>query len=352
MPRLASCRRPAADSEPPRCRRRSVIRRWIATRRELLEEMALRGTWLDREDVSSLLRLTLPGIDELAALIEIARIIKSARFDLIVIDTAPTGHTLRMLETPEVLDGMASVFDAMQSRHRVLVAALRGRWTRDAADALIDDLARAADDLATMLRDPARTRVFWVTLAEPMAIAETADAVGALTSRSIGIEAIVANRLTPRPDGPCRWCQGRRRFEAQALESLERVLRGTNAIDITEVPERAREPVGVDQLAAIGRDLSPLVKNTRRTLRRAVKARGSCSQPRTRALAAVNERSAPACVNDRPSLPITHPSARLLLFGGKGGVGKTTCAAAAALTIAVPIPSGGSCSCQPTPPTR
>jgi Anion-transporting ATPase len=78
----------------------SIVRRWLTERRDLLEAIALRGTWLDRDDVSGLLELTLPGIDELAALLEIARFSRSGRYELLVVDTAPTGHTLRLLGHP------------------------------------------------------------------------------------------------------------------------------------------------------------------------------------------------------------------------------------------------------------
>jgi len=102
-----------------------ALERWLADRRDTLERIALRGTWLDEDDVARLLRLSLPGIDELAALLEIARYARSGRYDLIVVDTAPTGHTLRMLAMPGTLRSVAQVFDHMQAKHRVLVEALR-----------------------------------------------------------------------------------------------------------------------------------------------------------------------------------------------------------------------------------
>ena len=83
---------------------------------------------------------------------------------------------------PGTLREIARVFDAMQAKHRVMVDALRGAWTPDAEEALIDGIDRDGRDLAALLRDPARVRVSWVTLPEPMAIEETADAVAALAS--------------------------------------------------------------------------------------------------------------------------------------------------------------------------
>ena len=85
----------------------AALERWIAARRELLEEIALRGTWLDRDDVARLLRLSLPGIDEIAALLELADFSASGKYDCLIVDTAPTGHMLRMLAMPALLGGMA-----------------------------------------------------------------------------------------------------------------------------------------------------------------------------------------------------------------------------------------------------
>jgi arsenite/tail-anchored protein-transporting ATPase len=315
----------------------SIVRRWLTERRDLLEAIALRGTWLDRHDVSGLLELALPGIDELAALLEIARFSRSGRYELLVVDTAPTGHTLRMLDTPDALGGLAGVFDAMQSRHRVLVTALRGRWDGDAADTLIDDLDRDSRELAAMLRDPARMRAFWVTLPEPMAIEETQDALRALTSRSIPIEAVVVNRLTPRPASACRWCDARRDFEARALERLEGMGRGMNRVDLLTILDCGREPVGVERLAAIGRALNRALENPRRRRdrRRAPAARAAHpSALPARVPGRKEDRLRATRSRDVRSPQIQDTSARLLLFGGKGGVGKTTCAAAAALAIA------------------
>ena len=66
-------------------------------------EIAARGTFLDEEDIHRLLDLSLPGLDELMALLSIAGWAESQAYDLIVVDTAPTGHTLRLLTTPDLI---------------------------------------------------------------------------------------------------------------------------------------------------------------------------------------------------------------------------------------------------------
>jgi arsenite-transporting ATPase len=132
--------------------------RWLESRRATLERIALRGTWLDADDVSDLLRLSLPGIDELIALLEISRFAESGAYDLLVVDTAPTGHTLRMFEMPGTLRALARLFDDMQSKHRVVVESLRGSWRPDAEDALISEIDESGRRLAALLRDPTDSR--------------------------------------------------------------------------------------------------------------------------------------------------------------------------------------------------
>jgi arsenite/tail-anchored protein-transporting ATPase len=293
------------------------IRRWIRAHGPVLEQIAVRGTWLDRDDVVQVLRLSLPGIDEIAALLELARFGRSGRYDWIVIDTAPTGHTLRMLQTPSTLGDLARVFEAMQSKHRVMVEALRGSWRADAADAFIEGLGRDARELAGRLSDTNTTEFNWVTLPEPMAVEETIDALAALARANIAVAAIIVNRLTPANSESCAWCEGRRSFEHSAIMRL-RAKRpaSSHAAPLVAIRDREREPVGLRAVAEIGHELDA---------RRAPGHRSGHGRPRLRTRTPNAETLPDLFGLDR---------LQLVLFGGKGGVGKTTCAAAEALMAA------------------
>src|SRR5260221_375008 len=115
-----------------------ALSRWLGVREGAFRVIASRGTYLDDEDIDSLFRLSLPGVDELVALIELTRL--SAGFEQVVVDTAPTGHTLRLLEMPQTLERLAGVLDDLQAKHRALAASLRGVVRRDAEDAVIEEL--------------------------------------------------------------------------------------------------------------------------------------------------------------------------------------------------------------------
>jgi arsenite-transporting ATPase len=283
--------------------------RWLNERRHTLEAIAVQGTWLDENDVAKLLGLSLPGIDEVAALLEIARLANADRYDVLVLDTAPTGHTLRMLAMPETLRGVAAVFELMREKRRLMESALRGAWRPGAEDALIADMDRTARDVAALLRDEVRTTVSWVTLAEPVVIEETRDALDALHRSGIGVDALIVNKLTPPPSSPCSACDGRRSYEDRALRRLPRVE------GVFEVEARAAEPTGLAALRRIAADLSHVPPRRHPAARR---------------------RSWKATLDGAAVRPedLVPPGVRLLMFGGKGGVGKTTCAAAAAVAVA------------------
>src|SRR5437868_2261436 len=95
-----------------------ALSRWLGARERQLRAIASRGTYLDDEDIDSLFRLSLPGVDELVGLVELQRL--AAGFEEVVVDTAPTGHTLRLLEMPSTLARLAQVLDDLQAKHRAM----------------------------------------------------------------------------------------------------------------------------------------------------------------------------------------------------------------------------------------
>src|SRR5213075_2969906 len=99
-----------------------ALSRWLGARERAFRIIAARGTYLDDEDIDALFRLSLPGVDELVALIELTRLADG--FEQVIVDTAPTGHTLRLLAMPETLSRLAGVLDDLQAKHRALLASL------------------------------------------------------------------------------------------------------------------------------------------------------------------------------------------------------------------------------------
>lgn len=309
----------------------AALDRWLRERRATIRLIAERGTYLDRDDIDRFLDLSLPGVDELVALLEVRRLAASGRYDEVVLDTAPTGHLLRLLQTPRTLRSIASVLDEMQEKHRVVAESLVGGAARDLADALVEELERDGGALEAMLRDPDTARFRWVLLPEALSVAETRDGLAALERHRVPVHELVVNRVTPPPDGPCALCSGRRALEAAAVRSLQSVA-GRRPIRL--LPALEEEPRGVAALRPLGDRLQSRDLGTR--LARAGKP------PRRRA----PPKHPPS------ALPPEWAPLRLLIFGGKGGVGKSTCSAAAALALAELHPERPVCLLSTDPARR
>jgi arsenite-transporting ATPase len=164
--------------------------------RESVTMILDRGTYLDTEDVNGLVNAALPGADEIFAVLTLAEILERPHYERVVIDTAPTGHTLRLLQLPWAFGALIRLLDAMQEKHRFMVRALTHRYRGDAADALIDDLRSRVDNLQKLLTDPARCRAVLVTRDEPVVQAETERYRGALQLAGIAI----ADTFVCRPE--------------------------------------------------------------------------------------------------------------------------------------------------------
>jgi arsenite-transporting ATPase len=114
--------------------------------------------YLDDDDIDSLLRLAFPGVDELIGLLELTRLAESGQYPEVVVDTAPTGHTLRLLGMPASLRRIAAILEQMQAKHRYLSESLAGRYRSDGSDLAIGEIEARARALEALLAIPASAR--------------------------------------------------------------------------------------------------------------------------------------------------------------------------------------------------
>ena len=306
----------AVELDAPR-----AFARWLQDHRRALGDIFEHGTWLDSGDVDALLDLSFPGVDELVGLMEIARLASAKPYDVIVVDTAPTGHTLRLLAAPETVRVVAGVLDALQAEHRLI----RDRLARvargpEAADRLIALLASQAGDTAERLRDRRQTSFHWVTLPEMMSVDEGLDAIGALEHAGIRVDEIIVNRVLPLAPA-CPLCDRRRTEEQRVLVVIRRRLGRRRKVRV--IPAEVKEPRGVAALRRVGRHMA----NGKG--RRAEEPSALRPHPRASVLSAPK-----ATAFTAPESLLAVRGASLIFFGGKGGVGKTTVAAAMALRVA------------------
>jgi arsenite-transporting ATPase len=141
----------------------------------------------DRAILRDLLSLAPPGIDELYALASLGDAFEERRYAVIIVDPAPTGHLLRLLDLPAI---------AIEWSHRLMRLILKYKEIAELGEAAQDllNFTRRTRALDTMLHDAARAGVVLVSLDEPAVRDETVRLQEALRSTGIAIIGEVKNR--------------------------------------------------------------------------------------------------------------------------------------------------------------
>ena len=261
-------------------------------------ELGDRGTYLERGELQRFFELSLPGVDELMAWSRIGELAENSD-DLLIVDTAPTGHTLRMLASAEHFHQFAEALDSMQAKHRAMVRQFMHRDVRDAMDQFLEDFERQARRRRERLCDPAVTAFVPVTLSEPWVLEQTAWLIGEVRGDGIDIPFVILNRAIAQPD-----CEADRVRAARDAAAHQRLA----PLNLVGAP-RACEPLDdAERIRAWARN-DPLAENGP---------------------------TVPPFAVPRRALAIKR--ARLIFLAGKGGVGKTTSSASIALQLAARSP--------------
>ena len=276
----------------------------------VIRKLAERGTYFDKEDIADFFDLSLPGMDEVMAIIEMADLLKEGACDVLIVDTAPTGHTVRMLNLPEQMRKWIEVMDLMQHKHRYMFRQFTGKkYIKDECDIFLDDLSSDIDRVVKLLSDKDETRFVPVMIPESMSIDETKRLVRSLEKIHVPIKEVVVNRVA-ESDG-CRFCRSKKEDQKQSLMEIDDAFSTYGRIRVPLFPNEIRGLEGLKRTAdylLLGRPIpsTPLI-----------------------ILPAVQESH--ACLSLNPDL-------EFILFGGKGGVGKTSLASAAGLHLAQQYP--------------
>jgi arsenite-transporting ATPase len=279
-----------------------------------LFKIASRGTFLDEEDIHSFLELSLPGLDELMAFLEISRWVEERKYDCIFVDTAPTGHTLRLLGMPDFIRAWLNALDTLLGKYRYMKEVFRGSYVPDEVDRFLVDQCNSVRHMRGVLKDPNLCRFVPVALAEDLSILETITLLTELERTGIPVEDIIFNKLYP--ENSCPVCRSMRSLQRRRLNGLPQTLLRYRLLGIPLFPEEIR---GAKALEAFSKSLSLLKIPGTET---------ASLDPEEDAQPAYQ-----APMVEGPSLPI--PSRmELLIFAGKGGVGKTTLACATAIWLA------------------
>ncbi|SEO21384.1 arsenite-transporting ATPase [Halogranum amylolyticum] len=226
----------------------------------LAAEFREAGLRLADDDLERLFEAGLvPGGDEVAALEYIARY-ADAEYDHVVFDTAPTGHTLRLLDLPEVLGETLGVAGEVQQRVQRTARAAKSMvfgpaayWGSRDEDDEVASLRERVDAVGELLRDPTRTSFRVVLTPERMAIAETERLVSRLGDAAVPVDSLVVNRIFENEaDCPCDRCRRDAERHAERLREIDDRF----DLPVRRVPQLPDEAQGLDALSTLGPPLT------------------------------------------------------------------------------------------------
>jgi arsenite-transporting ATPase len=270
----------------------------------VLREIALRGTMLDASEVNPLLDLSLPGLDELMAFLEIGNEVASGKWARIVIDTAPMGHTLRLLGLFEVIGNWFRALDSLLAKHRYMVERYRGQYTPDHVDRFLVRMESSLSRLTDLLCDGSRCCFVPILLPEQLSLFQTEKLVKELSRLGVTSTSPIVN-CTIREATDCLSCRAEYARQQKILSVLPTKLPQQQIYTLPRLPRLDSN----DALLTLW--------------------------PLARPLELGSPQVTDCCLPIRVSQPLPMPSegTRLLIVGGKGGVGKTTVACATALAL-------------------
>jgi arsenite-transporting ATPase len=199
-----------------------------------------------------------PGLAEVALLDRMIDLVvdRSREYDLIVFDTAPTGHTLQLLRMP---DAMTAWIQALVRHRRAVVEIDRGaEQTRDAAaaaDPVLAALERRHERISRLrstIMDRAMTSFALVTIPERLAIEETARAEELLSDTGVDVGGLIVNRVLPENlEGD--FYHSRKTQERAYLTEIERRFPRLRTVHVRQLP---RDVYGIQSLERISEQLS------------------------------------------------------------------------------------------------
>jgi arsenite-transporting ATPase len=229
----------------------NIARYWRTIQNYVSELFAWRGL----DEVMAEEMTVLPGMDELGNLLWITDHVGSGKYDVIVVDAAPTGETLRLLSLPDAsrwwIERIAPIGRRVSRVGRPMLERVLGiPIPRDevfaAAERLLDRLA----DVHRLLSDPDRTSVRITLALDKLSVAEARRSFTYFHLFGYPSDMVIANRVLPADSGPFF---ARLRKAQQGY--LPIVAQEFGPVPVRTVPQFDHEMVGFDRLREIAQAL-------------------------------------------------------------------------------------------------
>ncbi|CAL4885347.1 unnamed protein product [Urochloa decumbens] len=168
-----------------------------------------------------------PGLDEAIAISKVIQFLEAQEYSMfsrIVFDTAPTGHTLRLLSLPDFLDASIGKILKLRSKIASAASAIKSVFgqevqQQDAANKL-EQLRERMVKVRELFRDTESTEFIIVTIPTVMAISESSRLHSSLQKESVPVRRLIVNQVLPPSTSDCKFCAIKRKDQTRALDMI------------------------------------------------------------------------------------------------------------------------------------
>ncbi len=212
-----------------------------------LKKLFETSTEFDDEDIEQMMSLSIPGIDEVMSFKTIIDLIQEGNFDKFVVDTAPTGHALRLMSSPILLDDWIKMASKMRWKYRYMVESFSGSYNADEADTMLLNLKKTVKRIESLLSNSEKCEFIPVCIPEDMAILETKRLLKELSVFKIHSHQLIVNHVMESDDSG--YCRQKKAAQLKYLHKIDDLFTHLKVVKVPEFPEEIK---GIDALYRLG----------------------------------------------------------------------------------------------------
>lgn len=199
-----------------------------------------------------------PGVDEMAAFDKFMQYMRKGGYDHIIFDTAPTGHTLRFLSLPDVMESWVGKILKIKNRISQFTGMFKGAMPfteeeekeEDGFEEL-EEMKEKIKEARNIMQDPEKTKFWLAMIPEEMSLYEGKRMLDQLEKYEISCNRIIVNKIVPEND-ECDFCSEKREQQLGVLDSIREEFEGK---EILTLDLKKEEIKGFDLLRGIGKKL-------------------------------------------------------------------------------------------------
>jgi arsenite-transporting ATPase len=192
-----------------------------------------------------------PGIEEEYMLYYIIELVKEGRYDLVVWDTAPAGHTLRLLHLPEIflrhLEGATRFYLGLYSYIERAREAVKLKKGKKSLLKIISEWQTLSNEIVAFIRDERLTEYIVVTIPEALGVKQTERIIQDFDVHGIPVNHLIINHVIEKAD--CPFHQARKEMQAHYIQLLSKTY--GDRLHLTLLPLYPTEIKGTDKLKKV-----------------------------------------------------------------------------------------------------